>query len=448
MLPTTLPLRADRRKKVRSGIRRRCPLFRPFVESLEERSLLSTSIWTGGGANNSWTTPANWAANVAPSPGDDLLFPAGPIQLSTVNTFAPGTTFHSITFSGGGYTLSGNQLALQAGIATTQPIGTNTISVPLQLAAPQTIMEIYSGTTLTISGTIDTSGNLLTVDGTGNTSLSGVISGAGGVTKNGPGTLSLSGTNTYGGLTTANAGILAITGFGTPLGSAAVGTVVNSGATLQSSGIVTTAEPLTLNGMGIGGGLPSSSNGALAVGGFLTCTGPISLASDAAVSTVFTGSLTVNTSPLTLNGHTLTINSAGTSTFNTPIVDGVGSSGSLAVNTALTTGTANLTAANTYTGNTYIKAGILNLSGNGTLASTDLTIDNNITQVPIGAPGPVGILQLDNGTTFNGDRLPDTATVTLTGGAFSFLGRNAAWPRRKRSAPFIWRADSRSCARC
>src|SRR5262249_46744836 len=188
----------------------------------------------------------------------------------------------------------------------------------------------------------------------------------------------------------------------------------------------TIAEPLMLNGMGIGGGLPSSSNGALAVGGFLTCTGPISLASDAAVSTVFTGNLTVNTSSLTLNGHTLPINSAGTSTFHTPIVDGVGGRGSLGVNTALTTGTANLTAANTYTGNTYIKAGILNLSGNGTLASTDLQVDANVTTIVSGFPGPAGILQLDNGTTFNADRLPDTATLTLTGGAFSFLGRNAA----------------------
>src|SRR6266496_2181163 len=103
MLCTSLPLRADRRKKVRSSIRRRDLLFRPTVESLEERSLLSTSIWTGGGApNNSWTTAANWVGNMAPSPGDDLVFPAGPTQLSAANNFPAGTAFHSITFSGGG----------------------------------------------------------------------------------------------------------------------------------------------------------------------------------------------------------------------------------------------------------------------------------------------------------------------------------------------------------
>jgi autotransporter-associated beta strand protein len=429
MLSTSLPLRADRRNKVRSSIRRRALLFRPTVESLEERSLLSTSIWTGGGApNNSWTTAANWLANVAPSPGDDLLFPAGPTQLSAANNFAPGTTFHSITFSGGDYTLSGNQLALQAGIATTQPTGTNTISAPLQLDAPQTIMETYAGTTLTISGAVDTNGNLLTVDGTGNTSLSGIVSGAGGITKLGPGTLSLSATNTYGGLTTVNAGILAITGFGTPLGSASAGTTVDFGATLQTSGIVTAAEPLVLNGTGVGGGVYGSTIGAFTVAtGFATWTGPITLASDVIIATGFTGNLTINTSPVALNGHTLTLNSAGTMTFNAAITDGVGGSGSLAVNPAVTAGTVNLTASNTYTGSTYVKAGTLNLSGlNGRIASTDIQLDANGSAIVSNLPGPAGILQLDNSAALNTDRLPDSATLTFAGGALSFVGRNAA----------------------
>src|SRR5262249_8979471 len=161
----------------------------------------------------------------------------------------------------------------------------------------------------------------------------------------------------YGGLTTVNAGILAITGFGTPLGSTAAGTVVNSGATLQTSGIVSVAEPLTLNGFGVGGDVLGNTNGALATGGFTTWTGPITLGSDASIGNVFTGTLTVNTNPVALNGHTLVVNDAGTVNFNTALTDGTGGSGSLVVNRAQTTGTVNLTAANSYSGSTTVVAG-------------------------------------------------------------------------------------------
>src|SRR5262249_34032352 len=41
-------------------------------------------------------------------------------------------------------------------------------------------------------------------------------------------------------------------------------------------------------------------------------------------------------------------------------------------------------------------------------------------------PGPVGVLELDNSAALNPDRLPDNATLTLTGGAFSYIGRNAS----------------------
>ena len=41
--------------------------------------------------------------------GDDLLFPSGAARLSNSNNFPSGTVFHSVTFSGGGYSL---QLAI------------------------------------------------------------------------------------------------------------------------------------------------------------------------------------------------------------------------------------------------------------------------------------------------------------------------------------------------
>src|SRR5215510_15100416 len=111
MLPN-LQLRALRRDNRRSTKPRRRAMFHPAFEPLEDRSLLSTAVWTGGGVNNLWTNPANWAANVAPSPGDHLVFPAGAAKATAANDFATGTLFGSITFSGLGFSVSGNAVTL------------------------------------------------------------------------------------------------------------------------------------------------------------------------------------------------------------------------------------------------------------------------------------------------------------------------------------------------
>ena len=50
----------------------------------------------------------------------------------------------------------------------------------------------------------------LTIDGTGDTTISGIVSGSGTITKAGNGTLTLSGANTYSGATTLSAGTLNI----------------------------------------------------------------------------------------------------------------------------------------------------------------------------------------------------------------------------------------------
>ncbi|MGD0518217.1 MAG: Calx-beta domain-containing protein, partial [Thermoguttaceae bacterium] len=70
-----------------------------------------TQTWDGGGGgNNFWTTAANWVGDVAPMPGNSLVFP----QLGTpgphyvYNDFTNGTIFASITVSGSGYVFQGN----------------------------------------------------------------------------------------------------------------------------------------------------------------------------------------------------------------------------------------------------------------------------------------------------------------------------------------------------
>src|SRR5262245_50253907 len=130
MLRADSTLNPTPRRGLTSRNSRKRPGFRPVLESLEDRTTPALAAWTGGGATNAWTNAANWAANVAPNPGDDLLFPAGAAKATAANDFAVGTVFHSLTFSGTGYTVSGNAITLDGGIASTQLTGTNTVSAP------------------------------------------------------------------------------------------------------------------------------------------------------------------------------------------------------------------------------------------------------------------------------------------------------------------------------
>jgi hypothetical protein len=60
-------------------------------------------IWDGGGADNLWTTAANWVGDVAPFAGESLIFPADAARTASVNDFPAGTVFGSIDVLGNNY---------------------------------------------------------------------------------------------------------------------------------------------------------------------------------------------------------------------------------------------------------------------------------------------------------------------------------------------------------
>src|SRR5262249_1184723 len=99
------------------------------------------------------------------------------------------------------------------------------------------------------------------------------------LTKTGNGTQTLSGANTYSGLTAISQGAVTIQS-NTALGAATAGTTVSSGAALQLQGpaLTTVNEPLTLNGSGL------SNTGALrALSGTPAWAGPVTLNSDSSI---------------------------------------------------------------------------------------------------------------------------------------------------------------------
>ena len=99
--------------------------------------------------------------------------------------------------------------------------------------------------------------------------------------KAGPGSVALAGNNSYTGVTNVQAGTL-IAASNNALGTAAGGTTVSSGATLALQGGITIAEPITLNGSGVGGnGALRSISGLNIVNGAITLGSASTIASDA-----------------------------------------------------------------------------------------------------------------------------------------------------------------------
>src|SRR2546425_1697531 len=172
------------------GTRRQVLLILLALGGFVSPGLAQTFTWTGT-QNANWSVANNWAGGVAPAGtgAENLVFPAGAANLLTNNTTNNGS-FNSVTIKGTGYTLGNKAITLGAGgLADSSAAGSNTISLGITFAATRTVTVSNAATTLTISG---------------------VITGAGGLTKSGAGTLVLSAANTYSGGTTINAGAIAI----------------------------------------------------------------------------------------------------------------------------------------------------------------------------------------------------------------------------------------------
>jgi len=148
----------------------------------------ATKVWNdGGGATTNWSTTTDWVGGVAPVGGDSLVF-QGTLGLTNNNNLTASTSFAGITFSNnaGAFLLAGNAITLTGNIVNNST-STETINLAISLSS-----------TINLNAA------------SGNLTLGGALSGAGGATLTGSGVVTLNGAsaNTYSGMTTVNAGEL------------------------------------------------------------------------------------------------------------------------------------------------------------------------------------------------------------------------------------------------
>ncbi len=287
--------------------------------------------------------------------------------------------------------------------------GTGTVT---QAGAPGTTLTLagnntYSGATTVSAGTLELSGltagltggivdnSALVFQQAANNSLSGVISGSGTVTENGASgtTLTLSGANTYSGITTISSGTLDLAG----TTGGMTGNIVDN----SSLAFVQTASS-SLSGIisGTGGVTEDGSAGTtLTLSGANTYSGTTTITSGTLEYAGSTASLTGGI----VNNSALVFHQAASSTLSSAI----SGTGSLTENgsagTALT-----LTGANTYTGPTTISSGSLNVGTGGSLAHSNITIDSGAS---LGGTGTI-TWNLSNNT---GDLISNSGTLNITG---------------------------------
>jgi autotransporter-associated beta strand protein len=246
-----------------------------------------TDTWSGGGANNNWSTAGNWSSASAHEPpisGDSLIF-TGTTRL-TANNNLSSFTYAGLTFSStaGAFTLTGNSLTLTGSLIDNSS-NPETVNLSLTLTTSQIIMVAGGGSLL----------------------MGGVLSGTGGITLNGLGSLTLDGHNTYTGTTLVSGGTLV--GSGSLNGPVVVGPAGNLGAgDAGGIGVLTLlATPLTLSGNAT---LRLSKTGGVAVSDNIT---GISTATYGGTLTI--SNITTDGTPLVV-GDTFTLFTASTGTSN------------------------------------------------------------------------------------------------------------------------------------
>ncbi|HWZ23560.1 MAG TPA: autotransporter-associated beta strand repeat-containing protein, partial [Cytophagaceae bacterium] len=317
----------------------------------------ATSTWKGGTGTN-WTTANNWVGNVAPSAGDDLVFTTN--NTTSNNDYAANTSFASITFlnaAGNNFTVTGNAIILTTFINNQKTSSTMTVSLNINFGAGVATITVAGGGTLLLSGS---------------------LTGTGGVTKAGTGTLSLGNpaVNQWTGPTIVTAGTM-------------IGGTQNGGDIYQTSSLTVNAGA-TFNQPTLNANNNNFQNSMiLSVDGSFNMNGSQDL-----IGYIAGGGTISNVGQVGQMGFWFSMPGTGSGSNFSGVMSGTGFMKFSGVGT-----TQILSGLNTYTGQTIIQSGTVSIN----------TINNTGSASSLGAPTTVA-----NGTIAMGNTT-SAATLLYTG---------------------------------
>jgi autotransporter-associated beta strand protein len=230
--------------------------------------------WTG--ASTVWATSSNWSPSGVPTSTDNALFSAAFTNQPSLTAsttvgglwIKTGVTKSAVISAGSTsyvLTLNGNTIS---GVTGRGILADNTSSYSLTVGCSTKLGNSQTWTNnsanlINVNGAVNLNAKTLTVSGTGNTLVNGIVSSTGGaITKSGSGTLTFKGANTYTGATSVTGGTLLVNG--TQSSASGAVSIGNSGSTLGGTGTIGGA--VTVNsGANLAPGNGGNANGALSV---------------------------------------------------------------------------------------------------------------------------------------------------------------------------------------
>lgn len=407
--------------------------------------LSGANSYTGNTVLNAGTLSVSADGNLGQAAGG-LVFNGGVLRVTGTNFTA---TSRAVTWdsNGGGFDIenAANSFTLsqalggiggftKLGAGTLILTGANSYSGGTTISAG-TLQVGAGGTTGEITGTV-VNNSRLAFNRSDSVTFAGAISGSGSLTQMGPGTLILTGTNSYTGGTVISAGTLQIGNGG--MTGAISGNVANSGTLAFNR-----SDMIAFSGQISGpGALKQLGTGTLNLTGVNTYSGGTTITGG-----TLRGSATSFGSGAILNNAALVIDQGSDAQF----ANAINGSGRF---TKTGAGSLNLTGNSALSGPTTIAAG--RLAVNGSLANSAVTIESgatlggngtigrlNVLAGGIVAPGnSIGTLTVNGNVTFapgsiyqvevNGagqsDQIISTGTITVSGATLAIAAISGAMP--------------------
>jgi len=243
----------------------------------------ATMIWKGGYSGNAFNSAFNWSTYSSPTSSSYIGLSSTNSSYLSLDLGGGTQPVRGVNFNPGtaGFTLSNGTLSLGRGGLDNYDTHVQTLNNNFMLTDDQ-YWDGHSGG-FNVAGSINTNGNLLIVQGSAASTLSGAISGSGSFAKDGAGILTVSGSNSYSGPTFLHNGTLVVSntaGSGTGLGTLTVeaGKLAGFGIVAGSASIAAGAHVFGGKVNVSGAAAPDSAvqaNNILTIGGDLVMDGAL-----------------------------------------------------------------------------------------------------------------------------------------------------------------------------